>query len=64
MALDEQGQNRRTVMVGGDPVVIGKTPAGLVAVNMPARREAVGTRTELRKLRDALDAVLSGEGGE
>lgn len=55
-------QDRWTVKIGGDPVVIQRTPAGLVAVLMPARREAVGTRAEMRELRDALDQALTDAG--
>lgn len=57
-------QRRRTVIVGGDPANIEVTPTGLVAVNMPKRREAVGTHDEIEQLiaqlRAALDTAKGG----
>jgi hypothetical protein len=58
MASDEQGPNRWVVNFGGDPINLERTPAGLFALAMPERREAIGTRAEVQTLRKALDILL------
>lgn len=55
---DEQGRLRRVLMVGGDPVVVERTAAGLVSLNLPSRREAAGPRAEMVAVRDALTEAL------
>jgi hypothetical protein len=55
---------RWTVSVGSDEVVtIERTPAGLVAISIPSRREVIATRDEIEDLRRKLGAAIADEGG-
>lgn len=56
------GERSWTVSFGGDVVHVARTPAGLVAVSIPSRREVIGDRAEVTELRDVLDAALADEG--
>lgn len=64
MAMGKQHRNRWIVAFGGDPITIERTPAGLVAVSVPARREVVGTRPEAEALIDALRAAIPDTGDQ
>ena len=55
-------QSRQTVMFGGDLVVIERTPAGLVAASIPARREVYGTRSEVEALINVLRSAIRERG--
>lgn len=50
---------RWTVIVGGDEIVIERTPGGLVAISIPARREVTATREQVEDLRRKLGAAIA-----
>ncbi|HEY9415783.1 MAG TPA: hypothetical protein VIQ30_13550 [Pseudonocardia sp.] len=64
MALGKQHRNRWIVAFGGDQIVIERTPAGLLAASIPARREVVGTRSEAVALINALHAAIPDTGDQ
>lgn len=53
---------RWTVTAGGDDIVIETTPAGLVAISIPARREVIADRAAIEDLRRKLGAAIADEG--
>lgn len=54
---------RWTVNVGeNDVIAVERTPAGLVAISIPSRREVVATREEIEDLRRKLGAAIADEG--
>lgn len=59
MALEERDQNRWVVdLGGGDTFVAERTAAGLTAMSMPARRQAVVDRATVEQVRRALDEAI------
>lgn len=55
---------RWTVSVGNEDVIaIERTPAGLVAVSIPTRREVIATRDEIEDLRRKLGAAIADDSG-
>lgn len=55
MASDGRDQNRWVVdLGGGDTFEIERTPAGLVAMSIPTRREIFGDREAVAEIRAAL----------
>jgi hypothetical protein len=53
---------RWTVTVGDDDIVIERTPTGLVAISIPARREVIADRAAVEDLRRKLGAAIADEG--
>jgi hypothetical protein len=51
---------RWVVNVGNDEIIaVERTPAGLVAISIPSRREVIATRAEVEDLRRKLGAAIA-----
>ena len=55
---DQRRSRQTTVTFGRERLLIDRTPAGLVAVGIPARREVIGNRVEVEALIAALRAAI------
>lgn len=56
---------RWTVNVGNsDIIVVERTPAGLVSISIPTRREVIATRDEVEDFRRKLGAAIAEDGDQ